>query len=247
MSPEMPEKMPQEREDVQPIEVAGSQADIKRHPLSLRGYRKSVDGRNPVLLVEITQQRRLSPECPSPFDVRDEQEPTFIEEYQVSPQHLGFFLYAAISAVSTWQSLLRFAARLFFPASGNLVPGWLGVSKHGTGDTSLQSSCGSAERHAATSKGLLNTPRAAGLRSNAPEVAPFETRKACAVGQGHPGSVTPSNRFSGSFSTTETRKPPMSSRWRRHLPSVCRLSRAGGRADGVVPIVFDFHKVSCVI
>ena len=48
-----------------------------------------------------------------------EQEPAFVQECQVGPKFLGFFLYWARSCFSILQWLSRFAAKLVSPVSGS--------------------------------------------------------------------------------------------------------------------------------
>jgi len=116
----MPEKMPQKRDDVQSIEVMGAHSDIESQPLPLGRKDQSVEDRNPVLLVEIVDLGGLSPEGPGPLDVRDEQEPTFVEKDQGGFEPFGVFLYAATCNASNVRWLPRPFVVLAAPVSGNL-------------------------------------------------------------------------------------------------------------------------------
>lgn len=77
------------------------------------------------LLVEaahVSQERGEASRAPSPSDHRQKQEAAFVEENQVSPTSVDFFLYEASRARSNGEWLLRRARRRALRAAGETNP-----------------------------------------------------------------------------------------------------------------------------
>jgi len=66
------EQVFKENNDIEPCEVVRPEVDIKAHALSLGRDGEGVDGRNAVMLVDVSEEWRLPTERPGPLDVRDE-------------------------------------------------------------------------------------------------------------------------------------------------------------------------------
>lgn len=243
----MPEKMTQKRDNFQSIEVMGAHADIESQPLPLGRADQSVEDRNPVLFVEITDLGSLSPEGPSPLKVRDEQEPTFVEKDQVGFEPFGVFLYAAKCNASSGQWLPRPFAGLAALVSGNSCPGWTEASRYDNDGNSRQNVCESAGQHALASKGLLNNQQRAVPQPNTPKVFLSEMPKAWVDVPAliekltlphHSFGRSPTNGRLNSEKNLQSQLPPT---------TFCRLLKAGWRADAASPGVLDFRLVSCTI
>ena len=246
-SAKMLEKMPQKRDDVQSIEVMCTHSDIESQPLPPGRKDQSVEDRNPVLLVEIVDLGSLSPECPGPLDVRDEQEPTFVEKDQLGLEPFGFFLYAAKCNASNVRWLPRPFVMLAAPVSGNLTPGWSGVSKHGNGDTRPRNICESDAPHGLVSTDPWRNLEPESQPEEVPKVSPSEAGRACADAPAPVGNAIPSDPSLGSSATSETLSLRPHLRFELPPTVFCRLLKAGWRAGVASPGTLGFHMVSCII
>jgi len=112
---------------------------IKSDSSSFLGDTDSRDSRNLLPSICTTQDRSLSSWRPSSDNVRNEQEPTFVEEHQVSSEFLGFFLYSATWCFSNMQSPARPVPALSFLAFDNSSQAPLGIAIGGLGDKKCQS------------------------------------------------------------------------------------------------------------
>jgi len=92
---EMFEQFFKERTDIQTVKIPRPKPKIKSQAFPFRGHRQSTDGGNPVLFVEVIEDRGLSLGSPSATDVWNEQEARLIDEDQTGPKSFGFFLYGA--------------------------------------------------------------------------------------------------------------------------------------------------------
>jgi hypothetical protein len=241
------EQMSQKRADVQAREIMGAHTDIESQPLPLGGKDQCVKDRNPVLLVQVADLWSLSTKCPGPFDMRDEQEPTFVEKDQVSSQCVGVFLYAASGNASTVRWPSRPFAALVAPVSGSLIPNWSKASTHDTGDTPPRNICESNVSHGLTSRDPWRNPGPEHPPAEAPGVSPSEEGTACAGVPVPAGHAIPSVPSVDSSATSETLnwRPLL---WCERSPTtVCRPLKAGWRAGAASPGAPDFHWVSCMI
>lgn len=223
----MPEKMPQKRDDIQAVEIVGAHADIESQSLPPRGKDQSVEDRNPILLVEIVDLGSLPPKCPCPLDVRDEQEPTFVEKNQMGLEPFGVFLYAAKCNASNVQWLHRPFAGLAAPVSGNLTPNWSKVSKHGNGDMRLRNICESDVPRGLRSIGPWRNLEPESPPAEVLKVSPSEAERVSAGAPAPDENVVLSCPSVDSFATSG--KQNLRSRLRFELPPTvfCRLLKAG--------------------
>lgn len=225
------EKVLKERDNIESCEVVRPQADIEAQAFFLGRNRKGIEDRNPVLLIEVIQEGCLSPKRPSPLDVGDKQEPTFVEEDEVGSQHLGFFLSEAISGASSGRSLPRCAAKPAARVSDSLNPGWSEVSTHGNDDTPRRNAGGLSGRCVAGSTDRWSNRRSRGLRPASPGVF--------LVGPGRVWEAVPkrflaSSRtalFSGRPATSGTRSSPKRLTRSPRQKVSCQFLAAGWRAD----------------
>lgn len=95
--------------NVQAGEVMVTKLNVEGQTFSFRGNAKGTDCRYLASFEGMTQKWGLSFRCPSPLEVRDKQEPAFIEEYQMGREPFSVFLYAAIDIVSNARSAVRFS------------------------------------------------------------------------------------------------------------------------------------------
>lgn len=245
--PEMPEQMLQERDDMQAREVVATQPDIQADASAVWGNAERIDGRDLVLSVEVVQLRRLSAKRPSALNVRDEQEPTFVEEDQMGSQRPGFFLSAANPAASTGRWPLRFAEEPAVRASGSLSPGRSAVSRRGSGDRIRRSASEEPDRSSPASTGRSSTRRPAALRPKGSVIAPFGDPRADAGVRKPGGDAILASLAAGSFATSGRRNLlKRLTRARRPADSVQSLV-AEWRAGAAAPSADGFQRVSCSI
>ena len=63
---------------IQSIKIPTAKLSVKRQTFPLGRHCKSTDSRNPVLFIEMVENRSLAYGSPGPSQVRDQQEPRFI-------------------------------------------------------------------------------------------------------------------------------------------------------------------------
>jgi hypothetical protein len=91
MTPQVAQRTPYEVRHVNNLEVVHLEADLQPHMLALGGHDKGPQGRVAVMRVGGGEDRRVAGRSPSVPSRGDEQNPTFIQAGQVSPQAPGFF------------------------------------------------------------------------------------------------------------------------------------------------------------
>lgn len=121
-SAQVAQQMLQERDDFCSGDVVGMKAHVESQAFSVGGHREASNNRDFVTPITVAEDRGAAGGGPGSTDVRDEQEPAFVEEGQMGSKFLGFFLYRAMSVSSSGRWLSRLFARLVSPASGNSIP-----------------------------------------------------------------------------------------------------------------------------
>jgi hypothetical protein len=116
---QVPQQISEKSDDLMTRDVVGMESDIKAKSSTARRYCKAADGRYLLMAVTMAEDWCFTRRSPRSTDKRYEQEPAFVQECQVGPKFLGFFLYWARSCFSILQWPSRFAAKLVSPASGS--------------------------------------------------------------------------------------------------------------------------------
>lgn len=142
---------------IQSVKIPTAELSVKRQAFPLGRHCKCTDSRNPVLFIEMVENRSFASGSPGPGHVRDQQEPRFIQKDQMGPTSLSFFLNTAIGTVSNVQPPPRYAARRDVPASDNSSSSQPIASRHGWDDKWCQSACGLPRQSASASKGPCDT------------------------------------------------------------------------------------------
>lgn len=173
-SPKMPEQVFEEGLHIQSREIAGATLKIEGQPSSFGRDRQGADCRDPVLFVEIVNERRLSFWGPGAGHVGDEQEARLIEEDQMGATSFGVFLYAASGTASSAQSPLRPVGEPGGLASGNSIPLLEASATHDGGDSARETVSGPTGQCASRSTVLFD--------SRAPMVPKAEGSPTCASG-----------------------------------------------------------------
>jgi hypothetical protein len=92
---QVPQEVPEKPDDLHPREVGGMEVDVEPQATIGRGHREGRDGGDPVAPVAVAQEGGAAAGRPGPTDVRDEQEPAFVEEREMGATSSGVFLYGA--------------------------------------------------------------------------------------------------------------------------------------------------------
>jgi len=166
-----------ERKNIQTVKIPHPKPQVKHPTFPFRRYQQCIDGGNPVLLVEVIEDRGFPFRSPGATDVWNEQEARFIHENQ-GPKAFGFFLYGAIGKPSNARFLSRFFVKPGVLVSGNSIPFPGGSSTHGWGDTGSQGACEWFGQSASRSKGLSDTLQPVNLTRAALLGLPFRFEKA---------------------------------------------------------------------
>lgn len=87
--------MPQESNDLHAGDIVRVKSEVKTEMLSGWGHGDAGDDGNPIPAIAVFENRGLPDWRPGPADIRDEEKSAFVEEYEMAPKSLGFFLCAA--------------------------------------------------------------------------------------------------------------------------------------------------------
>lgn len=88
----VPQQMTQEMADFGLLDVLAMKLGIQPEPAALRADRHRGNARDPVVLVDVADQRRLSTRAPRAADRRNQQESGFVDESDMGAQPRRFFL-----------------------------------------------------------------------------------------------------------------------------------------------------------
>ena len=247
-APEMFEQFFKERTDIQTVKIPRPKPEIKSQVFPLWRHRQSTDGGNPVLFVEVIEDRGVSFGSPSATNVWNEQEARLIDEDQMGPKSFGFFLYGATDKPSNAQSLSRSFVKPAALVSGNSIASLEAPATHDWGDSGCQSACGWFGQSVSRSRGLFDTLHPADLTTVVPLISfsPFETASEDVLES--PLNEGPWTRPLGTLGTIGKRSfsmlPPNAL---RQTESSCLLSATRSRAGGAFPVPLGIHGVSCPI
>jgi|MudIll2142460700_1097286.scaffolds.fasta_scaffold223779_1 hypothetical protein len=150
--PDVFKQLFKEGTDIQTVKIPLPKPEVERQTFPFRRYHQGIDGGNPVLFVEVIEDRGLSFRSPGTTNVWDEQEARFIDEDQTGPKSFGFFLYGATDKLSNAQFLPRSFVEPAALVSGNSIPCLEALATHGWGDSGYQSACGWFGRSVSRSK-----------------------------------------------------------------------------------------------
>jgi len=89
---QMQQQAAKEPDDLHPADVVGVELDVHPESPSARGNRQGSDGGDTVPAIAVIQERRLAPGSPRAAHRRDQEEPAFVDKYEVGTQPTRFFL-----------------------------------------------------------------------------------------------------------------------------------------------------------
>ena len=174
-SAQVPEEVTQEANDLHPRNVGAVETEVKSKPLARWGDGDGGDGRNPLPRVAVSEDRGMADRRPGLADVRNKEESAFVEEYEMGPKSLGFFLTRATVASSSARWLPRFSAWLGAPASATSILDSSSLAIHDRSDTESRNVSRSAWQFAAESIALSYSPLRQHLAPTVRGACAFET------------------------------------------------------------------------
>ena len=171
---QMLEQMPEEADDLQAGEVGRVKPGVESQPAPAGRDGEAGDAEP---LAPMPELGRLSPGSPRVTDVRDEQEPTFVDEHQMRFPPKGVFLYAATGSASSGRWPLRCAPGPAAEASGRSSPVAPSAARHARDDNESRTAGQSGGRFEAASTHRWNNPLPVGRLPNAESTEAFGTQR----------------------------------------------------------------------
>src|SRR6266511_3298089 len=138
LSSQMPQQRPEELGHVNGLEAVRLPAEIQPYGPTCRGHREGSQGRDAVMLVVVAHARRLSLRRPGAPARGDEQQAALIQEGEMGPKSLGFFLSPATGSAANGQWLSRGVGWAAAPAPDSSSPDGVRSSRHGQGESGCQ-------------------------------------------------------------------------------------------------------------
>lgn len=156
---QVPKEVSQESDDLHTCDIDRVESEEQAETLAGWGHGHAGDDGNPIPAIAVLENRGLPNRCPGPADMRDEEQSAFVEEYEMGPKSLGFFLYAANRVSSNVQWRSRPAVAPAAPASGKSNPIHGVPATHVLDGNASRSVSRSAWLRAAGSTGRSSIPR----------------------------------------------------------------------------------------
>lgn len=241
---EMSKEVSKETKHLQAREVFGVEPDIQSHSPSFGRYPKGIDGGDTILPVEMAKQGCVAFRCPCAFEIRDKQEAAFIEENQMGPKFLGFFLSGAICSSSSVRWSPGPSVRPDALVSGSSNPDSSEVSRHGRDDTGHRNVSRSTWRCAQESTGLCCNRLPGGLSKATSPVSFSGTLRALEDDPVWGQALVLSDPSSCSSATTETRSSRKNSGLGLLPTDSCHFLAAGWHVGAASPAAVGFPGVS---
>lgn len=179
-SAQMAQQVVQETDDLHPGNVGAVETEVKSKPLTRRGDADGGDGRNPLPRIAVSDNRSMADRRPGLAHVRDEEESAFVEEYEMGPKSLGFFLTRATAFSSNVRWLARFSAWPGAPASATSILDPSSLATHDRSDTESRNVSRSAWQFAAESTTPCYIPPRQHLAPTVRGACAFATRTSVA-------------------------------------------------------------------
>ena len=152
------EEVAQESDHLHPRDVGAVEPEVQSKSCACGGDGNGRDGGEPISLVAVPEDWRIPDRGPGLADVRDKEEPAFVEKDEMGPKSSGFLLYVATRLASSGRWRPRFSVWLDVPASDTSSPDSSSPATHGPGGSEFRNASRSAWRSAAGSTGLSCIP-----------------------------------------------------------------------------------------
>jgi hypothetical protein len=246
-SAQVAQQVAQEADDLHPGNVGTVESEVKSKVLSRWGDTDGGDGRNPLPRVAMSKDRGLANRGPGFSHVRDEEESAFVEEHEMGPKFLGFFLPRATPVSSNGRWLARFSAWHGAPASAMSILDPSSLATHDPSDSESRNVSRSAWRFAAESRALWYSPPLRHLAPAGRGACVFATWTTVA---GAPASVWGAGLLCHLGESPGPNAPPSLSKHSASQPQTgrsCRPVKELWLDVFVLPAVEEFHGVACSI
>jgi len=171
---QMPQEMAQETDDLHAGDVGCVETEVKSKTRARGGHGDGGDGGNSISPIAVSEDGGLADRRPGLADVRNEEEPAFVEEDEMGPKSLGFFLYSATRISSSGRWPPRPFAWPGAPVFATSIPNSASPATHGPG--------GSGSRNAARSVWICAAGSTVGSCILPPEDLVLATVTACVSG-----------------------------------------------------------------
>ena len=244
---QMAEEVAQKADDLHPRDVGGMETKVKSKPLSRWGNSDGGDGRNPLPPVAVSEDGGTAHRRPGLAHVRNEEESAFVEEHEMGPKSLGFFLSSATDASSSVGWPPRLSAWPGAPASAMSIRDPSSPATHGRGDTEFRNVSRSAWRSVAGSTTPWYIPPPQHLAPGVRGACASETGTTGAVGQ---ASVWAEARLLHPGESPGPNAPLSLSKRSESRPRTDTSCQPAGepRPDFFVLLAVEgFHEVACPI
>lgn len=241
------QQVTQEADDLHPRNVGAVETEVKSKPLMRRGDTDGGDGRNPLPAVAVSKDRSLADWRPGLAHVRNEEESAFIEEHEMGPKSLGFFLTRATPASSNVRWLARFSAWHGAPASATSILDPSSPATHDRSGRESQNVSRSAWQFAVESKALWYSLLPQHLAPTGAGVCAFGTWITAADA---PASVWHAGLLSQLGENPGPNAPPSLSKHSASQPQTgksCQPAKELWLDVFVLLAVEEFHGVACPI
>lgn len=157
-SAQVPEEVTQEADDLHSRNIGAMETEVKSKPLARWGDSDCGDGRNPLPRVAVSEDRGMADRRPGLAHVRNEKESAFVEEHEMGPKSLGFFLTRATAFSSNVRWLARFSGWLGALASATSILDPSSIATHDRSDRESRNVSRSTWQFAAESIALSYSP-----------------------------------------------------------------------------------------
>jgi hypothetical protein len=211
------------------------------------GYGDGGDSRNSCPPISVAEERSLSNGCPRLTDVRDEEKSTFVEKCEMGSKFSGFFLYWATCVSSTGQWLLRFSLRHDVLASAMSILSSSLSATHGQDDSGLRNVSRSICLSVAESTNPWNILLPAGLAPTGATACVSALAIIEVVVRGLALVGAPPFHRSDSFEPSAQPNSMMRLALQPQIDTFCPPSTRPRHVVSVIPVVEEFHRVSCLI
>ena len=174
-SAQVAQEVAQEADDLHPRNIGAVETEVKSKPLARWGDGDCGDGRNPLPRVAVFEDGGMADRRPGLAHVRNEEKSAFVEEYEMGPKSLGFFLTRATAAFSSVRWPPRFSAWLGALVSATSILDPSSLATHDRNDRESRNVSRSAWQFAAESIALSYIPPRRRLAPTGAGVCAFAT------------------------------------------------------------------------
>ena len=241
------QQLTQELGHVESLEIVLLKTQVKAHVFANRRYGERRQRRDAIMTIAVSNDGRATLRTPGSTTRGNEQEATFIEEDQMGPTSLSFFLSGAIDSVSNARWPRRRAEWRAVRVPGKTNARSAKCARRGGGDTARQTSSGLPKRSSLASRGRWETRRPVRPSGARSAISSVPRLSACTDDRGQawplrrrfpPFALPPASEILTKTKRRNARRRPVGSAL---APEAQELFAAD------VLTAWGFHEVSCTI